>query len=84
MATIEDSEKIRYKYKILLNDLQKIRNEMKKLSTNNQSFIELLEDTVQINEKMFENEEINNIRKELDYLKKDLNDNLISRVANKI
>ena len=86
MATpeeLERIERIRRKYRALLSDLYKIRNKMSKLSTNYQSFVSLLDDSVQIDEKMFENDEIINIKKELDSIKNDLNGNLIQRVSSK-
>lgn len=86
MATseeIEQMERLRRKYRNLLNELYKIRNKMNKLSTNYQTFSSLLEDTVQIDEKMFEEEEILIIKKELESVKSDLNGNLIQRVASK-
>lgn len=86
MATpeeIEQLERRRRKYRPLLSDLYKIRNKMSKFSTNYQSFVTLLDDSVQIDEKMFENDEILSIKKELESVKSDLNSNLIPRVSSK-
>lgn len=86
MATpeeIEQLERRRRKYRSLLSDLYKIRNKMSKFSTNYQSFVTLLDDSVQIDEKMFENDEILSIKKELESVKSDLNSNLIPRVSSK-
>lgn len=86
MATpeeIEQLERRRRKYRLLLSDLYKIRNKMSKFSTNYQSFVTLLDDSVQIDEKMFENDEILSIKKEVENVKSDLNSNLIPRVSSK-
>lgn len=86
MATpeeIEQLERRRRKYRSLLSDLYKIRNKMSKFSTNYQSFVTLLDDSVQIDEKMFENDEILSIKKELESVKSDLNSHLIPRVSSK-
>ncbi len=80
---IEQLERRRRKYRSLLSDLYKIRNKMSKFSTNYQSFVTLLDDSVQIDEKMFENDEILSIKKELESVKSDLNSNLIPRVSSK-
>ena len=83
MATPEEIEKIKRKYRALLSDLYQIRNKMSKLSTNYQSFTTLLDESVQIDERMIDNDEILSIKSELDSVKSDLNNNLISRVARK-
>lgn len=86
MATpeeLERIERIKRKYRNLLSDLYKIRNKLSKLSSNYQSFITHLEDNVQIDEEMFENEEILSIKKEIESIKSDINGNLIPRVSSK-
>ena len=86
MATpeeLERIERIKRKYRNLLSDLYKIRNKLSKLSSNYQSFIAHLEDNVQIDEEMFENEEILSIKKEIESIKSDINGNLIPRVSSK-
>lgn len=86
MATPEELEvleRTKRKYKALLTDLLKIRNKLDKFSTNYNLFIELLADNVELNNKMFDNNELLDIKKEIENVKSDINGNLIPRVASK-
>lgn len=81
---MERRERIRRKYRSMLNQLYRINNKIDNLEENYKEFLTFLSGNVQINNEMFENIELNNIKDDIKYIQNDLSNKLISMVSRKI
>ncbi len=81
---MERKERIRRKYRSMLNQLYRINSKLDNLKDDYKDFLSLLSSNVQIDGEMFDDEELNSIKSDIYYIKNNLSNNLISRVSRKI
>ena len=83
-SSLEEQEQLKKKYRMLLNDLTQIKNQLNKLTTSYHNILKDLDENIQIDNKMFDEDELTDIEQELNDIKYELNYNLINKITSKI
>lgn len=81
---IERRERIRRKYRSMLEQLYRINNKMSDLKQNYKDYLTFFSSNVQIDGEMFDNDELNEIKDDIEFISSDLSNKLISMVSRKI
>ena len=84
MQEIEQRERIRRKYRSMLDQLYRINNKMSILKKNYKDYLIFFSNNIQIDGDMFDNDEFNGIKEDIEFIHDDLNNKLISMVSRKI